>query len=468
MYYCPRLSPKEPRLIAHYPPLGVRLDPVCHYSPVITTRIYSPVAISSPYYPTLRFPLHPESNPPSAIILPFHVPHRLNSGSSPSHQLPQRIESPETNRKLGQLWAELPIVQTESVIEENTKSNVKENDSELKEMLEPLHPLPNYSTLISEESKFQEEMEPPTSPHLDFPVSTLRSHRVYTNREAPPYNPPVTSDPIIKGQQFKRKASVPLAGEFKDNIPVSPPLTPKKAATPRILSPKNKQRSLQHSVSQNRTLEKENTVNSVQQLDVFSLTERPEIAREGRNQCAKQNLDKGPQKFKMTYPDNSIYCGEAKDSVREGKGVLYLHDGTIYDGEWVNNKRTGFGCYYNKDQKLVYEGYWFENKFEGHGTFTYPEVDLKILPGKRAAKLDAMYFDLELLEEFIIKYEGGFKQNLREGYGTLYFANGAKFSGKFKADKAEGIGKFIPGSTADPGSAEIKGNWTSNKLTSYL
>ena len=62
---------------------------------------------------------------------------------------------------------------------------------------------------------------------------------------------------------------------------------------------------------------------------------------------------------------------------------------------------------------------------------------------------------LDRVEQFWVKYEGQFKEDLKNGLGVLYFSNGESFSGVFRDDLPEGVGNFksIDGS-------QIKGVWS--------
>ena len=53
-----------------------------------------------------------------------------------------------------------------------------------------------------------------------------------------------------------------------------------------------------------------------------------------------------------------------------------------------------------------------------------------------------------------IRYEGNFRNGVREGYGTLIFAEESKYVGNFKNNLPNGIGKFIK-----KDKEEISTNW---------
>ena len=40
----------------------------------------------------------------------------------------------------------------------------------------------------------------------------------------------------------------------------------------------------------------------------------------------------------------------------------------MYDGEWNQNKMTGYGKLFYQSGRIAYEGYWENDKFDGKGT----------------------------------------------------------------------------------------------------
>jgi hypothetical protein len=63
-------------------------------------------------------------------------------------------------------------------------------------------------------------------------------------------------------------------------------------------------------------------------------------------------------KGKHTWKDGSIYQGEFSNDERSGFGIYYFASGEKYEGEWSNNKRNGKGILYSKDGKEVFSGFW--------------------------------------------------------------------------------------------------------------
>jgi len=59
----------------------------------------------------------------------------------------------------------------------------------------------------------------------------------------------------------------------------------------------------------------------------------------------------------FTSDDGSKYTGEWKDDIQHGKGEMIRASGKVYNGDFVEGKRHGYGvCKFPDGSK--YEGYW--------------------------------------------------------------------------------------------------------------
>lgn len=90
------------------------------------------------------------------------------------------------------------------------------------------------------------------------------------------------------------------------------------------------------------------------------------------------------------WVDGSIYEGYWADNMANGEGRLIHADGDIYEGLWVNDKAQGFGVYSHSDG-AKYEGHWLDDKQHGQGKETWTNGDT---------------------------YEGGFMEGKKHGEGT--------------------------------------------------
>ena len=111
-----------------------------------------------------------------------------------------------------------------------------------------------------------------------------------------------------------------------------------------------------------------------------------------------------------------IYEGNYHDDMRNGKGkIKFLNKGDFYEGEFLNDKITGYGKYiwFNNQE---YIGNFFEGDMNGKGKYIWPD-------GK--------------------EYEGDYVNNKREGEGQFKWKNGDIFKGVFHEGKPCGKGIMI-------------------------
>jgi hypothetical protein len=106
------------------------------------------------------------------------------------------------------------------------------------------------------------------------------------------------------------------------------------------------------------------------------------------------------------------YVGSMKDGKFHGKGTYSWSDGRKYEGDWVEDKRTGKGIYIAKNNAFRYEGDFVDDKPHGKGTYTFTGG---------------------------VKYTGDVVNGEWSGTGTWTCANGKKFSGQFEKGKPVGF-----------------------------
>lgn len=126
----------------------------------------------------------------------------------------------------------------------------------------------------------------------------------------------------------------------------------------------------------------------------------------------------------ITWDDGSLnYQGNFKNNVPDGQGITYDKGKKIYDGEWKNGKRNGKGKYnyYTKTTKLYQEGFFVNGTLNGQGIRIFESND-----------------------GILVNYKGNFINGNLEGLGSesTHFGDGASatFSGEYKKDnKFNGI-----------------------------
>eukprot|EP00325_Prymnesiales_sp_UTEX-LB-985_P010600 CAMPEP_0174758588 /NCGR_PEP_ID=MMETSP1094-20130205/107838_1 /TAXON_ID=156173 /ORGANISM="Chrysochromulina brevifilum, Strain UTEX LB 985" /LENGTH=657 /DNA_ID=CAMNT_0015964515 /DNA_START=16 /DNA_END=1990 /DNA_ORIENTATION=- len=78
----------------------------------------------------------------------------------------------------------------------------------------------------------------------------------------------------------------------------------------------------------------------------------------------------------IKYTSGSVFKGQWEHNKRSGKGTFYYPCGDVYEGEWKAGKYHGFGRYTSGDsdgRALEYEGEWKGDKMDGYGKYKYKD-----------------------------------------------------------------------------------------------
>ena len=152
--------------------------------------------------------------------------------------------------------------------------------------------------------------------------------------------------------------------------------------------------------------------------------------------CISGNCDNGYGTW--AWSSGSKYTGDWLNKKKHGQGTYYYAEGDTYKGEYKNDQMDGFGTYTYASSGTIYQGYWKDSKFHGQGTLTF-------------GKNSKYYGD---------KYMGKWKADVKDGWGTYYFANGDKYEGEWSNNKYNGEGTYFYAN----GKVE-KGFWVNGELS---
>eukprot|EP01116_Phalansterium_solitarium_P001660 TRINITY_DN1147_c0_g2_i1.p1 TRINITY_DN1147_c0_g2~~TRINITY_DN1147_c0_g2_i1.p1 ORF type:complete len:905 (+),score=235.49 TRINITY_DN1147_c0_g2_i1:109-2823(+) len=120
----------------------------------------------------------------------------------------------------------------------------------------------------------------------------------------------------------------------------------------------------------------------------------------------------------LTYQNGDKYVGEVshvnsgpfhsdhEEYLRDGRGEFHAASGDIYVGQWLRDRKNGFGVetYRNKDK---YYGSFSDGQKAGHGVFVSHDGTV---------------------------FEGTYRAGRRRGSGTLYLPNGDRIEGEWNDD----------------------------------
>ena len=120
-----------------------------------------------------------------------------------------------------------------------------------------------------------------------------------------------------------------------------------------------------------------------------------------------------------TWKDGTIYMGNFENNKKNGVGMYRWPDGTIYYGEWKNDNMEGYCQILYADDRR-YEGQILNNVKNGYGEFTWKKTR---------------------------KYFGNYVNDLKDGFGIYVFdiKSFQIYIGFWHKGKMEGIGAMICG-----------------------
>lgn len=161
----------------------------------------------------------------------------------------------------------------------------------------------------------------------------------------------------------------------------------------------------------------------------------------------------------MVFPDGSVYEGSivANTKEREGYGKLTMKDGTVFEGEWKQDKLP-YGS--KTSEASVYTGHFDSQlNLDGFGIIEYSE---KYITGKRSQGIEEM--------NITKKYIGNWKKNNKQGLGRSIKCDETMEFGEYSEgifQKVDGANYKVGGSVygIDVSHHQVDINW--DKMALY-
>lgn len=131
------------------------------------------------------------------------------------------------------------------------------------------------------------------------------------------------------------------------------------------------------------------------------------------------------------------YIGDFKDDRREGFGVSFREsDHALHISHWQNGKPQGMATIFNKNGDLIYNGQIIDGQKQGAGVSVDPETHCvfveKYENNEKAGQATLFDADGNLI------YSGGWQNGKRQGHGTAFDKNGnVVYTGEWKDDRYE-------------------------------
>ena len=151
------------------------------------------------------------------------------------------------------------------------------------------------------------------------------------------------------------------------------------------------------------------------------------------------------------------YVGGYKDNKRIGQGTYTFANGSKWVGEWENDYRNGYGIYYNVDGSVYQEGIFKDDVFLYAQKKSKSDSQLPNCVGQRSAAWQNCFGTYIFSSGS--KYVGEFRDDKFHGQGTYTYGDGEKYVGEYKDGNKHGQGTYTWGSDTEWSGDEYVGEW---------
>uniref|UniRef100_A0A3Q2Y235 MORN repeat-containing protein 3 n=1 Tax=Hippocampus comes TaxID=109280 RepID=A0A3Q2Y235_HIPCM len=145
------------------------------------------------------------------------------------------------------------------------------------------------------------------------------------------------------------------------------------------------------------------------------------------------------KKARLNLPRSTVLDNRAKKSGL--RGTVFSVNGDNYTGEWLDNKKHGWGTQEWKSSGAIYNGEWKFGKHDGYGIFSVLRPDTKKYITQYCGEWKngmkhghGSFFDVHAT------YEGEWSEDNRSGWGRLTYKCGDLYEGEWLWDKEDGTG----------------------------
>uniref|UniRef100_A0A3P9C260 Alsin Rho guanine nucleotide exchange factor ALS2 n=1 Tax=Maylandia zebra TaxID=106582 RepID=A0A3P9C260_9CICH len=130
----------------------------------------------------------------------------------------------------------------------------------------------------------------------------------------------------------------------------------------------------------------------------------------------------------MKWPDGRLYKGNFKNGLEDGSGKLARNSSSVFIGQWVHDKKTGYGVYDDITRNME-----TQNKVSSNGRFTVVDIG----PGEKYMGMwldDQRHGSAVVITQHSVYFEGTFRENKMSGPGLLMSDDDTVFHGEFTDD----------------------------------
>eukprot|EP01126_Amoeba_proteus_P038904 TRINITY_DN4077_c0_g1_i6.p1 TRINITY_DN4077_c0_g1~~TRINITY_DN4077_c0_g1_i6.p1 ORF type:complete len:230 (+),score=52.29 TRINITY_DN4077_c0_g1_i6:188-877(+) len=154
--------------------------------------------------------------------------------------------------------------------------------------------------------------------------------------------------------------------------------------------------------------------------------------------------------------------------MKQGHGVCTYADGSMYQGEWMNNNWEGEGKFIDKDGNS-FSGTWYGGLMDGRMEITWHNGASFVGLCSKGLKQKGTYQGPEKEEDTsflpsVYRYKGDWHGDLPHGQGTITYYNNISYKGTFSYGIFQGDGQL---NLPPPVDVQILGKWEINKGSKF-
>lgn len=137
------------------------------------------------------------------------------------------------------------------------------------------------------------------------------------------------------------------------------------------------------------------------------------------------------------WKSGTVYQGEWLDDRMNGQGCFWYYNGDVYVGQVQGNKACGFGVYITNNGSR-YEGMWLDDLQEGEGQELWPDGSKYIGSYKRGEQHG---FGIWIWPDGSA-YKGGWFERAMSGQGAYQWPDGLTYQGQWVQNQMHGQGRM--------------------------
>ena len=137
----------------------------------------------------------------------------------------------------------------------------------------------------------------------------------------------------------------------------------------------------------------------------------------------------------------TVYTGDWVGDKRDGYGMMKYSSGNTYEGYWSSDLKTGRGVMTWKTADELYVGDWLNDQPHGNGEHIWGLGHAPVLTNTNNNNPTQVAYNTN--RQVCNMYRGAWAYGKRHGTGTFFYSNGSQYTGQWVNNLKHGEGVFV-------------------------